>query len=239
MTLDRSPLVGDYDANGFSDIFWYGPGVDASDEVWWGTDGGNFEVEDDSVRGFYRPAIGDFNGDDADDVLWYAPGDEDDQKERVWWGTPGKRTFDSTGIYERQVSGSYVPVVGDFDGDCCMDILWLGSAEDGEDPTDVVWLGGSDLTFSDESTWGKTPQLMPGYAPLVGNFDGDCCDDVFFLGPGRRADVQWWGSGNDGFVRIAGPALNAGQRLSDTAPVTGNFIGRGNRAEILWVRRPN
>ena len=75
------PLVSDFNGNGRSDVFWYGPGT-ATDVLWYGGSDGAFAGAS-AVNGTYEPFTGDFNGDRTDDVFWYGPGAGADV---VWYG---------------------------------------------------------------------------------------------------------------------------------------------------------
>ena len=54
-----TPLVGDFDGNGVTDLFWYAPGS-AGDYLWLFTSGGGFTQITKSVNGTYQPFVGDF-----------------------------------------------------------------------------------------------------------------------------------------------------------------------------------
>lgn len=66
------PIVGDYNGDGKSDIFWYRPGTGA-DPLWlFNSQGGHTSVTR-TVNGDYTPIAGHFNNDNCTDVLWYDP----------------------------------------------------------------------------------------------------------------------------------------------------------------------
>lgn len=102
------PLVGDFDGNGWADVFWYAPGA-ATDYVWYfegdrttGTTGYTWTRE--RVDGPFTPLTGDFTGDNVDDLLWYRSGPALDY---VWAGA-------GIGQWEQSASaagGSGVPTV--------------------------------------------------------------------------------------------------------------------------------
>ena len=102
MRGEYEPVTGDFDANGTTDILWYGAG-DAPDSMWlrdpWKR---QFIVRPTTVHGTYRPIAGDFDGDGYGDIFWYGPGPAPDS---VHYSTgfgfnPRKAT----------VNGYYVPV---------------------------------------------------------------------------------------------------------------------------------
>lgn len=116
------PIVGNFDGDNLTDLFWYTPGP-APDWLWLAT--GNpqaalFESHKFAVDGEYHPIMGDFDADGDDDLLWYRPAAETaGGPSYVWY-------FDGASIDVREVlvRGDYVPYVEDFDSDGCTDILW-------------------------------------------------------------------------------------------------------------------
>ena len=55
-----------------------------------------------------------------DDLLWYGPGGAGDYR----WAGHSRPALPSRSM---SVSGDYIPVAGDFDGDGCGDVLWYGA----------------------------------------------------------------------------------------------------------------
>lgn len=90
------PIVGDFDGNGWADVFWYAAGT-APDYVWYfdgdrrtGTTGYTWTRE--NVNGPFTPLVGEFTGDGVDDLLWYRSG-----AARDWlWAGAGRGAWDST-----------------------------------------------------------------------------------------------------------------------------------------------
>lgn len=116
------------------------------------------------------------------------------------------------------VSGTYTPLVGDFDGDSVADVFWYGpgAARDG------LWYGDGDGTFT------AVPVTVRGtYLPLVGDFNGDRRDDIFWYGPGSANDSVWIAQPGGGFrsrtERVRGTYL----------PLVGEFTG-DDAEDILW-----
>lgn len=70
---DYRPVMGDFDGDGRSDIFWFH--ATAADSQWWGPAArseflGSFKTSL-NIDGDYYPVSGDFDGDGKDDILWY------------------------------------------------------------------------------------------------------------------------------------------------------------------------
>ncbi len=85
------PLVGDFDGNGTSDIFWYRSGGASS--IWLFDATANFQIIDVDVFGDYAPIVGRFNADGCDDILWF-----DAVNDRVFkWASRCNGTFDDQG----------------------------------------------------------------------------------------------------------------------------------------------
>ena len=84
-----------------------------------------------------------------------------------------------------QVSGTYRPFTGDFDGDGRADVFWYGP---GTAP-DSIWFGEGRGSFT------RSVRAVDGtYEPLVGDFNGDGGTDVFWYAPGSPAgspDRMW------------------------------------------------
>jgi hypothetical protein len=129
------PIVGNFDGDNRTDVFWYTPGV-APDWLWLSI--GNqvaavFDSYEFAVDGEYHPITGDFDGDGDDDLLWYRPAVETAGGNSWIWYFDGA----SVDTHPVLIQGDYVPYVEDFDSDGCTDILWYDPvAPDNNSP---VW----------------------------------------------------------------------------------------------------
>jgi FG-GAP-like repeat len=177
-----TPLVGDFDGDARSDIFWYAPGS-AADGLWLTRDGAPVRLRP-QVGGTYTPLVGDYNGDGRSDIFWYGPGTAPDG---LWLATGGGAFAASSW----NVSSTFRPIVEDFDGDGRSDIFWYaaGSARD------VIWFGRATGVFvpSVRSVGGT-------YTPFTGDFDGDGRGDIFWYAAGSAADGLWLGRAGGAFV---------------------------------------
>lgn len=163
---------------------------------------------DKSVSGTYQVLAGDFSGDGLDDILWYAPGGAKD----YLWRSP----VTSHTTVEVSVSGSYVPLVGDFDGDDHDDVFWYRPGTG----ADYVWTGRSGSPAA--SPFGNQRVTVNGhYEPVVGDFDGDGVDDVFWFRPSSTRHFLWLGRAGLAFRSV--PVSMA----IDAIDAIGDFDGDG------------
>ena len=249
-----SPFSGDFDANGFDDIAWYGPGT-TPDSLWLFDGDGPAGVSI-SVGGTYTPAVGDLDGNGYEDIFWYRAGPASDG---IWY-------FGPSGITPRSVTvnGTYTPVAGDFDRNGYDDILWYGRGT----IADSIWY------FSASGRTGRAVTVTGSYNPVGGDFNRDGYGDVFWYAPGAGAEAIWyggaagfrgvsapsvggtfvtrvldangdgyddvfwysgttsalWRGGPNGFTGVTGPAMPVGMR-----PVTGEFTGDGRDDLLAYV----
>lgn len=204
-----TPLSGDFDGDGRSDVFWYRPGS-GIDYLWYGTSNGGRRSVSLNVSGEYEPLVGDFDGDGRDDVFWYGVYGERDY---VWFGKANGFVSAAT-----NVSGNYEPQVGDFDGDGRDDVLWYGAGS----RIDSVWYGNANRRFSS-----RRLSIGGWFQPLVGDFTGDGRDDVFWYRAGAASDHLWNGTAARGFGSVS---RNVGGTYD---PVVGDFDGNGFD-DIFW-----
>lgn len=171
------PVVGNFDGKPGDELWWIQPGS-AKDEKWsWNAGANKFSRSSTSIStpGTSAPRVGDLDGDGKDDVLWYTPGTEN---AAIWWGGDASaRTLVPVGA-ETQTYGRR-PVVGDFDGDGKAEILWYGLR--GRPST--LWSGLDRNTAPTESTpTGLPTDSSRVYSALVGDFDDDGTDDIYWYG---------------------------------------------------------
>lgn len=167
------PVSGDFDHDGFSDIFWYQPGS-GRDYIWWGEAGnGAFSEVQTEVTGTYQPLVGDFDADGHSDIYWYGAGSAADH---TWWGS-SDRSFVTNQDLDGY-SGVAQPIVGDFDGNGASDIFW---DNDSTPDDDWIWLSSRKKRVSNAPI--ATKQLYT-YTPLSGDFNGDGRSDIMWYTPG-------------------------------------------------------
>ena len=212
------PIVGDFDGDGHSDVFWYHPGPGA-DYVWWGTGNASTfgSVHDEFVvNGSYRPVAGDFNGDGRTDIAWIPAGFP--AQSYVWLGQ-ANRTFTSGqplgtfGLAKRTFRARVV--AGDFNGDGKDDLLVYSPGGQ----HDLLY-GASSFTSMFES-FAFTPAVHGDYVPIVADFNDDGRTDIYWAQLQKGRCYLW----------VTKPNASFTSSLIDCVPSTsfaGDFNGDGN-----------
>jgi hypothetical protein len=169
-----TPVSGDFNGDGRSDILWYNPGT-TGETLWLGQNDGSFSTgPKPNVNGTFTPVSGDFNGDGRSDILWYSPKERD----ALWLGR-ANGTF--TSARRPEINGAYRPIVGYFNNGVGSDILWYGVGT----KADILWLGKSDGAF----TKGPTPHINGDLRIAAGDFDCDGHTDIVGNAHGDGSDM--------------------------------------------------
>ena len=188
---NMTSLVGDYDGNGYEDVYWFDRSG-AATQIWWFGSTGREQITQSAMAGNWRPVSGDFNGDRVGDIIWYDP----TGPTYFWFGRRSRGQFEGTGPFYPW--GNFSPVSGDFDGDGDDDvylydrdsaasfIFWMG-------PT-PGWPG-----FATVGSVGLPQSPGPGFTPVAGDFDGDGDADLYWAG--RTAAHLEWSNRDASFVR--------------------------------------
>jgi alpha-tubulin suppressor-like RCC1 family protein len=220
-----APAVGDFDADGRDDIFWYGKGT-LPDSVWYFTGRGTVASKPVTLGGDYKLHVGNFNkagtSASADDIFLYGPG-----YSSMWSGTTS-RTFTNTSYSSPPPSGAQVYV-----GNWRQSPMTAGAAVH-EDllfyrpgtNSDVIWVGNGTSTFT------TSPVTINGtYAPIVGTFDDTTTapdtTDIFWYAPGTAKDYVWMNTGS-GFTST--PQTVNGKNYKPVVLAAAD----GGQSDILW-----
>ncbi len=190
----------------------------------WSYRPGAYSSSPQSIRGVYTPVAGRFAGDRADDVFLVGTADATD---RMWQHAVGGARQAST--IDRD--GSYLPLVGNFDGDAggIEDIFWYAPLHDPQHPTtsygDEFWL--HDSSGGHRVLESASLKRNAFAVPLTGDFDGDGTAQILWYTPGSASDVMWELSGSTKTTRTY--QVNGFYQY----PQVGDFDGNGTD-DILW-----
>lgn len=215
-TAGFTPVSGDFDGDGRSDIFWYGNG--GASWVWLAIGGGRFGgYAAPAANAGYTPIVGDFDGNGMADIFWYGNGIGN------WlWSSTGGAQFRATPT--TMASKGYVPVTGDFDGDRRTDIFWYGPGG----LLCYLWRSLGNGSFVGANTWA----VGGNFTVATGDFDGDGRDDIVWSNP-DGTDYLWRNVGGLQFSGLVAPDVSGA-----LTPVPGDLDGDG-RDDLLWYAPGN
>ena len=207
-----TPIVGDFDGNGFDDIVWYAPGS-AADHLWLFKANGTHADLALSISGTYRPTVLDANADGRADILWYSPTSTDS----LWLFGAGATSHTVKSI---SAGPGYTLVAGNFgvtpgSGAVADRVVFFNPSG-----ADYFW------TFDDAGnhTSATLPALDGNYRLLSGQFIEETYGSIFFYGPGSLPEVVWaFGPGAGGDVSVETP----GQVNGTYTVQTGDFDHNG------------
>ena len=175
------PLAGDFDGNGVDDILFYDPV--GPDSIWYHEPGGGRTVRPVQLGGNSNVVVGDVDGDGRDDVFQH---DTLTGAVRIHRGTPTGDLVPTTDSTAR----TYRPVLGDFSCDLRADVIMYQPGP----AIDVLWrVRSSTAPFFAKGGTGLGIGGSYLY-PIVGDFDGNGCDDVFWYQPGPTREAIWLNS---------------------------------------------
>ncbi len=202
------PFVGNFDADAFDEIFFYGPGA-VEDFVWNFTSYTQAQSVPSNVGGNFTPIPGDYNSDGTDDIVWYTPGSGADA---MWRSRPG-------GGYSSipmSINGVYRPVSGSFGGDRSDDIFWYAPGTAADYLFDFN-PGGKTRTIRQAVNGGN---YLPFSADTFGDGPGE--EDIFWYAPGPAADGLW-----DFFQGQVFKATISPNVTGEYVTAAGDFLGDG------------
>jgi hypothetical protein len=207
-----SEAVGDFDADGTSEVFWRDLATGANDiqqTIFYSR-----PITGVTNKDWHVVGAGDFDGDDHSDLLWR---NARTGANTIWKSGSSTTTQATTGVTDLRWK---VVGVGDFDGDGRSDILWRHSTSG----ANVIWLGGQ---------W-NAPQAMVGVTnPAwqvagVGDFNGDGNDDVVWRNRITGVNTIWRSA-----VAATTQAVTAVSNLAWTIAAIADYNGDG-RSDLMW-----
>ncbi len=226
------PLVGDFNGDGRSDIFWLDGESEtlpfAPNALWYGAASGftvgpntTSPIPVDTAHHFLlvdAPIVGDFNGDGRTDLLW-----NQFARTVLWRGAASGFTT----VAVPRVYNFYTPVTGDFNGDGRDDVLWyaVGSAKD------TLWQG-----TANGFSVGPPVVINGDYEPLTGDFNGDGRRDILWDDSTHGGSYAWFGATN-GFTHTASFATptSVARLTVEALPTAGDVTGDGHDDLTWWV----
>lgn len=222
------PLVGDFVGDAHDDVIWSTPG--STTAYLWRSDGaGGFTdsritVPQALVATVLRHRAG------KAEVLWYNPGGASDAIIGYRWSSGAAPTSVIRSIH---VSGNFRPVVGDFDGNGWVDLVWYAA---GSAP-DYYWRlfgnAGGASTGQVVSRLG----IAGVFSPVVGRFSSnhDSRDDIVWYAPGRARDYVWQGTGGATFVSAAHTNSATGDPISLQGTQDHLYLRTAGTSGTIWV----
>jgi len=211
-------FVGDFDGVNGDDLFLYAPGSKA-DYIYWSKGSlRSFQAGATSVTGDYAPVVGDFDANGVSDIAWYHSGVG---TINLWWGNKGGTFTHENG---RTAPTGAVAFAGNFDGSRGDDIFFYIAGA----PMDEIWYSASTATGFDI----RTTDVGGSYRPIVGDWNGDGSDDIYWDHPGTT-DFVWLGNGKSFNKEYRGSIY--GRFLTAAGNFDGMY-GGARTSDILWYR---
>lgn len=165
----RRVVVGDWNGNGFEDLFFHGPGA-ITDIAQYTSAAGIGTTKTFTINGSYQPTV--VYNVPRDGILFWGPGTA---KEAYWQGISGG--FKNVTIPWMDLGGTVTTFP-------------IGAAiVTGRGVPDAMFVTGTENDFFYLASPGHE---MSDQRVLVGDFDGDGWSDITWYGPGSQSDALWY-----------------------------------------------
>ncbi|PCC68796.1 Repeat domain-containing protein [Nannocystis exedens] len=203
-----SPVAGDFDGDGFTDIFAYHSDVDTNvspdkSKFWRSLGNGTFTSTDvnhtaKGIQGsntspfFYAMTVGDFNGNGPQDILWYSP-TAPGSNVVIWRNGASMAEF----VASQSLAGKFKVFSGDFNGDATTDVFWYNQNE-GPSDHDIVWLQNGDFSHTGVTVDVGNNELLP----VLGDYDNNGTTDIYWWDP-VGTDRVWISDGDGTFTETS------------------------------------
>ena len=132
------------------------------------------------------------------------------------------------------VNGTYIPIVGNFNGGPQDDIIWYAPGSG----TESLWTSSGSGAFT-KTTLSR--QVSGTFTPIVGDFAGDARSDIFWYAPGAATDYLWI-TNSGTFTQVTETVSGTYQPfvVPDTRYQLGSnddivWYAPGSGADAMWV----
>ncbi|WP_344648088.1 VCBS repeat-containing protein [Cryptosporangium japonicum] len=223
----QTPLAGDFDGDGRSDVAAFARGGKPTVSVALST-GRSFGPTTVWATSFAPdtdiPAVGDVNGDGKDDVVAFRRGSTPTVSVALSTG----RSFRAATAWHRWFApGTSIPAVGDVNGDRRADLVAFARGRSAS-----VWVAlSTGSAFRGATRWNAW-FAENGASPAVGDVNGDRRADVVAF---RRGEVTVALSTGRSFTRTAAPWLRSWAE-GEAVPGVGDFDGDGRDDVAAFTR---
>lgn len=223
ISITYKPIAGDFDGDGYDEIFWYSPNTNA--DWFWDFDPAQIADYDlvpaPSVNASdWVMTVGDYSDDGTEDIFFYRPGSGTE----TIWDFPTDALTPTNVNSPHQVGGTYIPFGGAFAGDAADDIMWYEPSTGKVNRWDFEPGG---FTTSSTALFATGPANA---APVSLDRRHDGGTDLFLYVAGATADPYWdFDAAGNRMTPVEN--MSVGQTYTTTS---GNYFG-DNGDDIYWT----
>jgi hypothetical protein len=224
-------VVGDFNGDGCSDIFWYNVGGTNDDYFWSGQTTAPYLVSalTTNVYNSYQLTTGDFNCDGKTDLLLYNAGGGTGPEPVVWYN-PMNTNHDAytvtsldTGTYDQVIAGHF-----DTNANACDSVVFYNAGT----ATDLIRIGSNT-----KGVFTNTASMTQINGTYTLYRDGNELW-LYAAQPGggvTQKSLSWNG---DTSLNVTKPKFSVGERsiVGNTIPIPGDFAGGSFGSKMLFYR---